>query len=209
MNTKSTLKIILQIFFDILIIFSSFIIAFYLRGQVQLIGNEDLFSQYGNYIIWYALMVVISKLLMFWVFGLYRRVWKYASLKDMTAILGALLMASTVLVGLFYLLSYPITLPRLNISFTFPFFPRSVFIIDFLLALILITISRFSVRFFNELKFGNPRTRKKRVLIVGAGDAGEMIVREMTKQRNSGYEPVGFLDDDPSKLRNRIANWFI
>lgn len=204
MNKKSTLKIILQIFFDILIIFSSFIIAFYLRGQVQLIGNEDLFSQYGNFIVWYALLVVISKLLMFWVFGLYRRVWKYASLKDMTAILGALLMASTVLVGLFYLLSYPITLPGLNISFTFPFFPRSVFIIDFLLALILITISRFSVRFFNELKFGNPKTRKKRVLIVGAGDAGEMIVREMTKQRNSGYEPVGFLDDDPSKLKNRI-----
>ncbi len=88
MNKKSTLKIILQIFFDILIIFSSFIIAFYLRGQVQLIGNEDLFSQYGNFIVWYALLVVISKLLMFWVFGLYRRVWKYASLKDMTAILG-------------------------------------------------------------------------------------------------------------------------
>jgi len=204
MNKKSTLKIILQIIFDALIVFASFIIAFYLRGQVQLIGNEDLFSQYGNYIIWYAILVIIFKLVMFWVFGLYRRVWKYASLKDMIAILGSLLMASAILIGLFYLLSHPINLRGLNISFTFPFFPRSVFIIDFLLSLILVTLSRFSVRFFNEMRFGNPKTRKKRVLIVGAGDAGEMIVREMAKQRNSGYEPVGFLDDDHSKLRNRI-----
>ncbi len=204
MNKKSTLKTILQVFFDILIIFSSFIMAFYLRGQIQLIGNEDLFLQYGKVIIWYALLVVISKIIMFWVFGLYRRVWKYASLKDMTAILGALFTASAVLFGIFYLLSYPVTLSRFNISFTFPYFPRSVFIIDFLLALILITISRFSVRFFNELKFGDPRTRKKRVLIVGAGDAGEMIAREMMRQRNSGNEPVGFLDGALSKLRNRI-----
>ena len=204
MNKKSTLKIILQIIFDALIVFASFIVSFYLRGQIQLIGNEDLFSQYGNYIIWYTILVILFKLIMFWLFGLYRRVWKYASLKDMTAILGSLLMASTILIGLFYLLSYPINLPGLNISFTFPFFPRSVFIIDFLLSLILITVSRFSVRFFNEMRFGNPRTRKKRVLIVGAGDAGEMIAREIIRQRNGEYEPVGFLDDDPSKLKNRI-----
>jgi len=204
MNKKSTLKTILQVLFDILIIFSSFIIAFYLRGQIQLIGNENLFLQYGNFITWYALLVVISKVLMLWVFGLYRRVWKYASLKDMTAIFGALFAASAALVGIFYLLSYPVTIAGLNINFAFPYFPRSVFFIDFLLALILITASRFSVRFFNEIRFGNPRTRKKRVLIVGAGDAGEMMVREMTRQRNSRYEPVGFLDDDPSKLRNRI-----
>ncbi len=204
MNKKSTLKTILQVLFDILIIFSSLIMAFYLGGQIQPIGNEDLFSQYGSFIIWYALLVVISKLIMFWVFGLYRRVWKYASLKDMTAIFGALLTASAALVGILYLLSYPVAISGLNINFTFPYFSRSVLIIDFLLALILITISRFSARFFNELRFGNPRTRKKRILIVGAGDAGEMIAREMMRQRNSGYEPVGFLDDDPSKLRNRI-----
>jgi FlaA1/EpsC-like NDP-sugar epimerase len=204
MSSKSTLKIILQVIFDALIIFSSFIIAFYLRGQIQLIGNEDLFSQYGNFIIWYAAAVVVSKLVIFWVFGLYRRVWKYASLKDMTAILGALLVASAVLVGMFSLLSYPISISGINFGFNLPLFPRSVLIIDFLLALILVTLSRFSVRFFNELRFGNTRTRKKRVLVVGAGDAGETIVREMIKQKDSEYEPAGFLDDDPSKLKNRI-----
>jgi FlaA1/EpsC-like NDP-sugar epimerase len=65
-------------------------------------------------------------------------------------------------------------------------------------------ISRFSERFFNELRFGKRGIRKKRVLIVGAGDAGEMIVREMIRQRNSEYIPVGFLDDDRMKLYNHI-----
>ena len=108
MNKKSTLKIILQIIFDALIVFASFIVSFYLRGQIQLIGNEDLFSQYGNYIIWYTILVIIFKLIMFWAFGLYRRVWKYASLKDMRAIVVSLLMASAMLIGLCYLLSHPI-----------------------------------------------------------------------------------------------------
>ncbi len=204
MKKRPLLKTPLQVFFDILIIFSSFIISFFLRGQIQLIGNEDLFSQYSNYIIWYALMVVIFKIIMFWIFGLYRRVWKYASLKDMTAIIEALLLSSAILIGVFYLLSYPINISGLNISFTLQYFPRSVIIIDFLLSFILITISRFSVRFFNELRFGNPITRKKRVLIVGGGDAGEMMVREMIRQRDSEYQPIGFLDDDDSKIKKRI-----
>ena len=204
MKKRPLLRTSLQVFFDILLIFSSFIISFFLRGQIQLIGNEDLFSQYSSYIMWYALLVVISKIIMFWIFGLYRRVWKYASLKDMTAIIEALLLSSAILFGIFYLLSYPINISGLNISFTLEYFPRSVFIIDFLLSFILITVSRFSVRFFNELKFGNPKTRKKRVLIVGAGDAGEMMAREMIRQRDSEYHPAGFLDDDLSKIKKRI-----
>ena len=134
MKKTSAIKTSLQVLFDILIIFASFIISFFLRGQIQLIGNEDLFSQYSSYIMWYTLLVVILKMIMFWVFGLYRRVWKYASLKDMTAIIEALLLSSAILIGVFYLLSYPINISGLNISFTLQYFPRSVLIIDFLLS---------------------------------------------------------------------------
>lgn len=205
MKKKSFLRTILQIIFDILIIFSSFVISFFLRGQIGIIGSQGLFSQYASYMKWYILIVVIAKLGMFWAFGLYRRVWKYASLKDMMAILQSLFLASVIMVGVFYLLNYPINIfGYFTIDFFFPYFPRSIFIIDFLLTLILLIVSRYSVRFFNELRFGNPNTRKKRVLIVGAGDAGEMIAREMIRQRNSEYQPVGFLDDDYSKIRNRI-----
>ncbi len=204
MKRTSIFKIIIQVFFDTLIIFSSFVISFFLRGQVGLIGSQGLYSQYSNFIIWYILIVLVAKLGMFWVFGLYRRIWKYASLKDMIAILEAILIASGIMIGIFYLLSYPINIFGLSINFSFPYFPRSIFFIDFLLTLILLLISRFSTRFFNELKFGNPKTRKKRVLIAGAGDAGEMIAREMIRQVNSEYHPIGFLDDDYSKIGNRI-----
>ena len=142
MKRRSILRTILQVIFDILIIFASFIISFFLRGQIGLTGSQGLFSQYSNYIVWYILIVVIAKLAMFWAFGIYRRIWKYASLKDMVAILEALMLASAIMVGIFYLLNYPINIFGFTIDFFFPYIPRSIFIIDFLLTLILIIGSR-------------------------------------------------------------------
>ena len=204
MRSRTAFKISGQLIFDALIIFTSFVISFFLRGQIGLIDSQGLFSQYSDFMGWYILIVILVKIPMFWLFGVYRRVWKYASLKDMIAILESVTLGSVILVVIFYILSYPISIFRININFNFPFFPRSIFIIDYLLTLTLIIVSRFSERFFNELKFGSTVMRKKRVLIIGAGDAGEMIVREMIRQKNSEYLPIGFLDDDYSKIKNKI-----
>ncbi|HEY4662064.1 MAG TPA: nucleoside-diphosphate sugar epimerase/dehydratase [Candidatus Humimicrobiaceae bacterium] len=204
MRSRTAFKITGQLIFDALIIFTSFVISFFLRGQIGLIDSQGLFSQYSDFMGWYILIVILVKIPILWLFGVYRRVWKYASLKDMIAILESVTLGSVILVVIFYILSYPISIFRININFDFPFFPRSIFIIDFLLTLILIIVSRFSERFFNELKFGSNAMRKKRVLIIGAGDAGEMIVREMIRQKNSEYMPIGFLDDDYSKIKNKI-----
>src|SRR4030042_4465888 len=181
MRSRTALKITGQLIFDALIIFTSFVISFFLRGQIGLID----IIQYTDFMGWYILIVLLVKIPMFWFFGVYRRVWKYASLKDMIAILESVTLGSVILAVIFYILSYPISI--FNINLNFPFFPRSIFIIDYLLTLVLIILSRFSERFFNELKFGSTAMRKKRVLIVGAGDAGEMIVREMIRQKNSEY----------------------
>jgi FlaA1/EpsC-like NDP-sugar epimerase len=139
---------------------------------------------------------------MFVIFGIYRRVWKYASIKDMVAIVESVTLSIIVMGVIFYVLSQPVS--WFGRVFVLPYFPRSILIIDYLITLLLMIISRFSERFFNELRFGKRGIRKKRVLIVGAGDAGEMIVREMIRQRNSEYIPVGFLDDDRMKLNNHI-----
>ena len=178
MYKRYSFKIIRQIIFDILIVFSSFVISFFLRGQLNFGGSGGLFSQYSNFIVWYVTVIIIVKVLMFWLFGMYRRVWKYASLKDLTAIVEAVTLSSIIAIVIFYITSHPISMFGVKINFSLPYFPRSIFVIDYLLTLILVMVSRFSERFFNELKFGNPDTRKKRTLIVGAGDAGEMIVRE-------------------------------
>lgn len=204
MKRKFSFKILIQIIFDILIIFSSFIISFFLRGQLDLRSRDVLFSQYSAALIWYILIIIIAKLLMFWLFGLYRRIWKYASVKDMIAIIEAVVSSSILMVVVFYILGYPISLFGQQLNFSLPYFPRSIFIIDFILTIVLISLSRFSGRFFNELKYGSPKSRKKRALIIGAGDAGEMIVREMIRQSNSEYLPIGFLDDDPNKIGRQI-----
>src|SRR3972149_10560270 len=204
MRSRTAFKITGQLIFDALIIFTSFVISFFLRGQIDPMDSQGLFSQYSDFMGWYILIVILVKIPILWLFGVYRRVWKYASLKDMIAILESVTLGSVILAVIFYILSYPISIFGININFSFPFFPRSIFIIDYLLTLILIIVSRFSERFFNELKFGSAGTRKKRVLIVGAGDAGEMIVREMIRQKNSEYMPIGFLDDDYSKIKNKI-----
>jgi len=198
MRSRTAFKITGQLIFDTLIIFTSFVISFFLRGQIGLID----IIQYTDFMGWYILIVLLVKIPMFWFFGVYRRVWKYASLKDMIAILESVTLGSVILAVIFYILSFPISI--FNINLNFPFFPRSIFIIDYLLTLVLIILSRFSERFFNELKFGSTAMRKKRVLIIGAGDAGEMIVREMIRQKNSEYMPIGFLDDDYSKIKNKI-----
>ncbi|MDD5621992.1 MAG: nucleoside-diphosphate sugar epimerase/dehydratase [Actinomycetota bacterium] len=200
MRSKTAFKITGQLIFDALIIFTSFVISFFLRGQIG--DNQGFFSRLSDFMGWYILIVILVKIPMLWFFGVYRRVWKYASLKDMIAILESVTLGSVIIAVIFYILSFPISI--FNINFDFPFFPRGIFVIDYLLTLTLIILSRFSERFFNELKFGSTVMRKKRVLIVGAGDAGEMIVREMIRQKNSEYMPIGFLDDDYSKIKNKI-----
>ena len=201
MKRSSALKITRLVLFDILIVFSSFIISFYLRGMINLASG--VFSRYAEFIGIYVVIVLVIKMLFFTLFGMYRRVWKYAPIKDMVAIVEAVALSTIVMAVVFYVLSQPVPWFGGG-TFSLPYFPRSILIIDFLITLLLIIISRFSERLFNEMKFGKPGVRKKRVLIVGAGDAGEMIVREMIRQRNSEYTPVGFLDDDAGKLNHQI-----
>jgi FlaA1/EpsC-like NDP-sugar epimerase len=177
----------IQVLFDIVIFFSSFTISFFLRGQLQ----QGLLPEYTDYFTEYILIIIAVKLLSFILFGIYRKIWKYASLKDFLTIVLSLASSSAVMVIIFYIIEAP-------------YFPKSILIIDFLLSIILIVGSRFSVRMFNEIEFGRINIRKKRTLIVGAGNAGELIVREITRQRESEYIPVGFLDDDKAKIGRQI-----
>lgn len=181
----------IQAIFDIAIFFSSFTISFYLRGQLEIGGLESLAPKYTEYFIRYTLIIVGVKLLSFILFGIYKKIWKYASFRDFLTIVESLAISTVIMVFVFYIIEVE-------------YFPKSILIIDFLLTLILIVGSRFSVRMFNEMKFGSIYTRRKRTLIVGAGDAGEMIVREMIRQRDSEYVPVGFLDDDKAKIGHQI-----
>jgi FlaA1/EpsC-like NDP-sugar epimerase len=76
-------------------------------------------------------------------------------------------------------------------------YPRSIYILDWLLFIIISGGNRLFIRVFKEYMFSEPASKK--MLIVGAGDAGEMIAREMKSSRECPYKPIGFVDDDTHK----------
>jgi len=88
--------------------------------------------------------------------------------------------------------------------FRFEGFSRMIFILDAMILLILMSGVRIAFRLFREHIFVSLETRGKNILIMGAGDAGDAFLREIRKNRGLNYRPVGFIDDDLSKLGRRI-----
>ena len=137
-------------------------------------------------------VLVVIRVLCFYFFGLYSGVWRYASMNDLLRILKATTLSSFlffIYVGFVYHLMD---------------FSRSVFVIDWFIIVCLIGGSRFFYRLFREFYPVRAGEEKKKVLIIGAGSAGEMLLREMKQNPRIGYEPVGFLDDNSAKRGMRI-----
>lgn len=122
-------------------------------------------------------------------FHLYDSVWQYVGLRDLRAIAISVSVSNVV----FCLLIRGVLELRA--------YPRSVFVTDLVLMVFLMGAVRVSWRLGLEYR-ANARTRS--VLIFGAGDAGEAMVREILNGGEHGYRPVGFVDDDPAKVGQRI-----
>src|SRR5690606_26260165 len=83
-------------------------------------------------------------------------------------------------------------------------FPRSILVVESMLALLFAGGLRYSIRAFAQVASTIERADQRRVLIVGAGDSGEMLLREMLKTMRERYQAVGFVDDDSLKLGLQI-----
>ncbi len=93
----------------------------------------------------------------------------------------------------------------LLLLYRFEFFSRAVFVVDGLLLLLALSASRMAFRFFRQLLPAGNAGEGRRVLIYGAGDGGEMILRELKNNPEWNYAPVGFVDDDPLK-KGKVIN---
>lgn len=122
------------------------------------------------------------------VFGIFHGMWRYTGANDLVGLLKATTL-STLVFASFALFAQ------------FEFFPRSVFIIDWLASMMLVGGLRFGIRKLREIggEIRAKQGKRSRILILGAGDAGESLVREIQRNARSKYIPVGFLDDDPRK----------
>ncbi|MBH0187500.1 MAG: polysaccharide biosynthesis protein, partial [Nitrospira sp.] len=126
-----------------------------------------------------------------WVFGIQRGLWRYVGIHDLARILWASLAGSALFYGIVHVLIG-------NTQY-----PRSVIILTGLLSGLYLAGIRLGVRWFREwLQITGPTAR--RVLVVGAGNAGELLVRDMLSDSGYNSKPVAFVDDDPVKQKMKI-----
>jgi FlaA1/EpsC-like NDP-sugar epimerase len=148
---------------------------------------------YEPYLSWETVLLVVGiKLCVFVLFGFYNRWWRYVSTRDMWGAARGVVVASV----LTYLLFYFVSIHEVRL-------PRSVAVLDTLLLLAFVSTSRMLARTVIERPSpGSLVARGKEVLIVGAGDAGQLVIREMLKSR--AYTPIGLVDDDRRKKNLRV-----
>jgi UDP-GlcNAc:undecaprenyl-phosphate GlcNAc-1-phosphate transferase len=132
-------------------------------------------------------VLVFIKMATFLVLGVYRGIWRYTSVDDLVTFAKAVLFGSivSVLVILF--------------AFRFQGYSRTVFVLDAVFMFLLLAGSRLAFRLFRNLMPKAETAGGRRVLIYGAGDGGELLLRVLRNYREWPYSPVGFLDDDTAK----------
>jgi len=182
----------LLLLIDLLLIVVSALGSFALRTDLG-----PLFIYYLPAAYWLIGVSLIIKPIVYHGFGLYRRLWVYASVRELLLIVLSVFTASTIV---------SLILTTLRAVQLLPNFPRSTLPIDFLLSLILVGGSRFSLRVLSDVQQTSSANRKgsRRALIVGAGEAGALVVRETQKNANLRLTPVCFLDDNPAKHKLQI-----
>jgi FlaA1/EpsC-like NDP-sugar epimerase len=158
---------------------------------------------------WMLPFILPAKITIFYFFDLYRGMWRYTSIADLFNIIKAASLSTLIIIGF------------ILFSTRFLGFSRSIFIIDWCLTIIFISGYRLCIRLYFE-HIGDPNTflpvtprhmlnffTKSRpgirsLIIIGAGDCGEKIYREIRDNARLQYHVVGFLDDDPNKVGKKI-----
>lgn len=162
---------------DIILLNLALFISFLLRF------NGDVFS-YLDFT--YFLILTLIGFIVLYFSDLYNRIWQYASIGELLLIFKVSMLINLLLV--FYIFIFRSS------------FPRSVLLINLMTDIFLLGALRFGLRLLKDYSVNNnllvPRTR---VLIIGAGDAGEIIIREMNKHPELGKKIIGLIDDDPGK----------
>jgi len=186
MKTIQYYRKILVVFMDMALIAISFFLAFYLRfdGHVPP-------AHMAGYYTWMPALVGI-RLGFFLFFDLYGGMWRYASINDLLAIIKAAGSGSMVFVLVIVFFHGLVG------------FPRSVFITEFIFTIVFIGGSRFALRVHREVFPKKRGFTEKKLLVVGAGDAGYMLLREIKNNPALNYRVVGFIDDEKLKQNMKI-----
>jgi len=137
-------------------------------------------------------ILIVSQLFAFLTVGVYRGIWRYTSVQDFVAFAKAVVLGSI------------LSILALLLFFRFQNFSRTVFVVNATILFLMLSGSRMAFRLMRQLLPSPISKEGRKVLIYGAGDGGEMVLRELKNNPNWDYAPVGFVDDDPFKKNKLI-----
>lgn len=187
LNFTSKLKNRHYFMLDIVVLLLSPSIGLFLRLE----GNIDLIVDWNDLLILTSVLLII-KLVVFYVFGLYNRIWKNASVDELARIVFSALFILLTEIFVFVLLKF------LG-NETSGQFPYSLPLLDTIITISFVSVSRFSPRLFEAMGYRiDNNSNSTNVVIVGAGEAGLMVLTELLRTPSFG-RVVGFLDDDEGK----------
>lgn len=170
---------IFEVFLDAFLITLAYYSAFAMMRMFEYESNWALFLKTLP-------LLILIKLAAFLVIGVYRGIWRYTSVGDLITIAKGVLLGSILSVFAVLLL------------YRFAGFSRTVFFLDGVLLLLAVVASRMAFRIIRQM-LPAPAGAGRKVLIYGAGDGGEMVLRELHNNPEWDLQPVGFVDDDPLK----------
>jgi len=172
---------IFEVFLDVFLISFAYYASFsFVLGQFESTAEWDLFVQSLPF-------VVLLKLSAFLIAGVYRGLWRYTSLGDIFTFAKAVGLGSA------------LSILTLLLLYRFESYSRTVFVVDAVILLMGLIGSRMAFRLIRQALPIPMSDDGRRVLIYGAGDGGEMVLRELRNNPDWNYHPVGFVDDDPLK----------
>ncbi|MDP1997775.1 MAG: nucleoside-diphosphate sugar epimerase/dehydratase, partial [Gallionella sp.] len=179
-KTANSLRMALAMLHDFVAAGVAWTLAYLLRFNFDLPANFA--AELELTLIW----VVPLQMAIFWQFGLYRGIWRYASTVDLRRIFLAVLLSAAAIPLLFWMLRLGLVIPR------------SVLVINPLLLILLMGGSRFVYRMWKEQGlYGDIKLHGEPVLVLGAGDAAASLAKELS--RSSDWRLVGFLDDNTER----------
>ena len=177
-NSKA--RAALAMLHDVMAVVTAWVGAYLLRLNFEL--SPNFWTESSRALLW----IVPLQMAMFWRFGLYRGIWRYASLNDLRRIVLAVLLAGLLI---------PFVLWMLHVNL---FVPRAVLVLNPLLLILMMGGGRLLYRMWKETGFyGRLKMSAEPVLVLGAGDAAVMLSKDLAK--NPAWQLVGFLDDDDGK----------
>jgi UDP-GlcNAc:undecaprenyl-phosphate GlcNAc-1-phosphate transferase len=169
------------------VLLDGFLIALaYYYSYVFLFGRFEETTDWGLFLKSLPILIVL-KLSAFLLAGVYRGIWRYTSIKDLVTFAKGVLLGSV------------LSIIGILLAYRFEGFSRTLFILDAILLMAALCASRLAFRLFRQLLPMPINEDGRRIVIYGAGDGGELVLRELKNNPDWNYTPVGFMDDDPLK----------